>query len=101
MPSIGAFGAYLIDQPLMRNVLADLARWRPRPPPSWQCGWPRYRQRSARERDRSAAASIGLAAARSTGVCKRSTARAAEALECLGGNSYVGDSGMTLYQEAR
>jgi len=34
-------------------------------------------------------------------VCKRSTPHAAEALECLGGNGYVEDSGMPrLYREA-
>ena len=33
------FGAYLIDQPLMRNVLADLAV-EAEPPPSSRCGWP-------------------------------------------------------------
>lgn len=43
---------------------------------------------------------IGLAAAKYW-VCKRSTAHAAEALECLGGNGYVEDSGMPrLYREA-
>jgi putative acyl-CoA dehydrogenase len=43
---------------------------------------------------------IGLAAAKYW-VCKRSTPHAAEALECLGGNGYVEDSGMPrLYREA-
>ena len=43
---------------------------------------------------------IGLAASKYW-VCKRAVAHAAEALECLGGNGYVEDSGMPrLYREA-
>ncbi|HKO32145.1 MAG TPA: acyl-CoA dehydrogenase family protein, partial [Candidatus Limnocylindria bacterium] len=43
---------------------------------------------------------IGLAAAKYW-VCKRATPHAAEAMECLGGNGYVEDSGMPrLYREA-
>ena len=43
---------------------------------------------------------IGLAASKYW-VCKRATPHAAEALECLGGNGYVEDSGMPrLYREA-
>jgi putative acyl-CoA dehydrogenase len=43
---------------------------------------------------------IGLAASKYW-VCKRATPHAAEALECLGGNGYVEDSGMPrLFREA-
>ena len=43
---------------------------------------------------------IGLAASKYW-VCKRATPHAAEAMECLGGNGYVEDSGMPrLYREA-
>ncbi len=43
---------------------------------------------------------IGLAASKYW-VCKRATAHAAEAMECLGGNGYVEESGMPrLYREA-
>ena len=43
---------------------------------------------------------IGLAAGKYW-VCKRATAHAAEAMECLGGNGYVEESGMPrLYREA-
>jgi putative acyl-CoA dehydrogenase len=43
---------------------------------------------------------IGLAAAKYW-VCKRATPHAGEAMECLGGNGYVEDSGMPrLYREA-
>ncbi len=40
-----AFGKELIDQPLMQNVLADLAS-SPRPPPSPRCAWPAPTTRS-------------------------------------------------------
>jgi len=43
---------------------------------------------------------IGLAASKYW-VCKRATPHAAEAMECLGGNGYVEESGMPrLYREA-
>ncbi|HWD64519.1 MAG TPA: acyl-CoA dehydrogenase family protein [Solirubrobacteraceae bacterium] len=86
-----AFGEWLVDQPAMRNVLADLAL------------------------DSEAATAAALRVARSydeaqdgrdfrrfaTAVmkywlCKRAPAHAAEALECLGGNGYVEESGMPL-----
>jgi putative acyl-CoA dehydrogenase len=95
-----AFGRRLVDQPLMRNVLADLAI------------------------EAEAATVLLLRLARAcdgamTGdehdthlkrlgtaigkywVCKRGPAHAAEALECLGGNGYVEESIMPrLYREA-
>ncbi|TWH75024.1 putative acyl-CoA dehydrogenase [Modestobacter roseus] len=89
-----AFGALLADQPLMQNVLADLAL------------------------ESEAATSLGvrLAAAQDAGdrdflrlagavakfwVCKRTPAAVAEALEVLGGNGYVEESGMPrLYRQA-
>ncbi len=90
-----AFGARLVDQPAMRNVLADLAI------------------------ESEAATATAMRVARSyddpsdgafrrfaTAVCKywvskRAAAHAAEALECLGGNGFVEDSGMPLlYRDA-
>lgn len=86
----GAFGGPLIDKPLMRNVLADLAV----------------------ESEAATALALRLAAAYDSGeprerlllrlavpaakywVTKRCTPVAAEALECLGGNGYVEESGM-------
>ena len=85
-----AFGGPLIDKPLMRNVLADLAL----------------------ESEAATTTALRLAAACDAGteqerhlrrlavavtkfwVTKRCPVVAAEALECLGGNGYVEESGM-------
>jgi putative acyl-CoA dehydrogenase len=86
----GAFGGPLIDKPLMRNVLADLAL----------------------ESEAATTTALRLAASCDTDteherhfrrlavavtkfwVTKRCPPVAAEALECLGGNGYVEESGM-------
>jgi putative acyl-CoA dehydrogenase len=89
-----AFGALLADQPLMHNVLADLAV----------------------ESEAATALAIRLAAAVDGGetaflrlagaaakfwVCKRTPTAVAEALEVLGGNGYVEESGVPrLYRQA-
>jgi putative acyl-CoA dehydrogenase len=89
-----AFGALLVDQPLMQNVLADLAV----------------------ESEAATALAIRLAAAQDAGerdllrlagavakfwICKRTPTVVAEALEVLGGNGYVEESGMPrLYRQA-
>lgn len=82
-----AFGARLVEQPAMVNVLADLAL----------------------ESEAATATALRLARAYDEGdtafrrfataiakywVCKRATPHAAEALECLGGNGYVEESQM-------
>ncbi|MDH6213595.1 acyl-CoA dehydrogenase family protein [Streptomyces pseudovenezuelae] len=85
-----AFGAKLVDQPLMRNVLADLAL----------------------ESEAATTLALRLAAAYDDGgeqerallriavptakywVTKRCTPVAVEAAECLGGNGYVEESGL-------
>jgi putative acyl-CoA dehydrogenase len=88
-----AFGARLADQPLMQNVIADLAV----------------------ESEAATALGLRLAAAVDGShlqheaalrrialplakfwVCKRTPAMVAEALECLGGNGYAEESGMPL-----
>ena len=89
-----AFGARLVDQPLMRNVLVDLAL----------------------ETEAATTLSLRLAHAVDEGdsdfsrlavavskywVCKRTAPVVAEALECLGGNGYVEENGLArLYREA-
>jgi putative acyl-CoA dehydrogenase len=95
-----AFGSYLSDQPLMRNVLADLALESEAATV--------LAMRIARATDRAVRGDEGEAAFRRIAgavgkywVCKRTPVHAAEALECFGGNGYVEDSGMPrLYREA-
>jgi putative acyl-CoA dehydrogenase len=95
-----AFGEYLIDQPLMRNVLADLAvEAEAATMVAMRMAGATDRAVRGDERE-SLLRRIGLAAAKYW-VCKRATGHAAEAMECLGGNGYVEDSGMPrLYREA-
>jgi putative acyl-CoA dehydrogenase len=95
-----AFGAYLIDQPLMRNVLADLAV------EAEAATMIAMRMAGATDNavrgDETEALlrRIGLAAAKYW-VCKQAAPHAAEAMECLGGNGYIEDFGMPrLYREA-
>ncbi|MGV0834089.1 acyl-CoA dehydrogenase family protein [Mycolicibacterium thermoresistibile] len=95
-----AFGAYLIDQPLMRNVLADMAV-EAEAATILAMRMAGATDAAVRGDDRETLLRrIGLAAAKYW-VCKRATPHAAEAMECLGGNGYVEDSGMPrLYREA-
>jgi putative acyl-CoA dehydrogenase len=89
-----AFGARLAEQPAMGNVLADLAIESEaataaalRVARSYDGGEPAF-QRFA-------------TAVMKYWVCKRAPGVAGEALECLGGNGYVEDSGMPLlYRDA-
>ncbi|MGW9206311.1 acyl-CoA dehydrogenase family protein [Embleya sp. NPDC055664] len=95
-----AFGAALIHQPLMRNVLADLVI------ESEAATTVAMRLAGAADRalhgDPAEAAFRRIAVAVSKyWVCKRGPMHAAEALECLGGNGYVEESGLPrLYREA-
>ena len=90
-----AFGAPLVDQPAMRNVLADLAIESEAATAT--------AMRVARAYDEPSEAAFRRFA---TAVCKywvskRAAGHAAEALECLGGNGFVEDSGMPLlYRDA-
>ncbi|WP_274563453.1 acyl-CoA dehydrogenase family protein [Streptomyces spiramyceticus] len=85
-----AFGGKLIDKPLMRNVLADLAL------ESEAATTLAMRLAAAydsdTEQDR-AFLRLAVPAAKYW-VTKRCTPVTAEALECLGGNGYVEESGM-------
>jgi putative acyl-CoA dehydrogenase len=115
-----AFGKLLIDQPLMRNVLADLcieseaatalamrlARAYDEAGP--ESGWVGERV-DGRVGPYSSEDDLGDAhmfkrLATAVGkywVCKRAPNHAFESLECLGGNGYVEESGMPrLYREA-
>jgi putative acyl-CoA dehydrogenase len=95
-----AFGARLIDQPLMRNVLADLALESE--------AATTLTLRLAGAADRAVRGDAGEAVFRRIAtavgkywVTKRGPAFTAEALECLGGNGYVEESGMPRhYREA-
>jgi putative acyl-CoA dehydrogenase len=95
-----AFGKKLIDQPLMRNVLSDLAI-------ESEAATVLF-MRLARAFDRRAAgdAAEGAFARFATGVskfwvCKRLPPLVFEAMECIGGNGYVEESIMPrLYREA-
>jgi putative acyl-CoA dehydrogenase len=101
-----AFGKTLIDQPLMKNVLADLC--------IESEAATALAMRLARAYDEAHAdaengendtdAQLFKRLATAVGkywTCKRAPNHAFEALECLGGNGYVEESGMPrLYREA-
>ncbi len=90
-----AFGALLVDQPAMANVLADLAI-----DAEAACA---SAMRVARSYDEPEAADFRrfATAVMKYWVTKRAPAHAAEALECLGGNGYVEESRMPqLYRGA-
>jgi putative acyl-CoA dehydrogenase len=95
-----AFGDLLIDQPLMRNVLADLCVESEAATVSVM--------RLARSYDEVAAGDEGAVELRRLAnpvlkywLCKRAPWHAAECLECLGGNGYVEESGMPrLFRES-
>ncbi|TDC47102.1 DNA alkylation response protein [Jiangella ureilytica] len=93
-----AFGAPLADSALMRAVLADLAlESEAATALGMRLAASADRAGDAQER---ALRRIGLPLAKYW-VCKRTPAAVAEALECLGGNGYVEESGMPrLYREA-
>ena len=94
-----AFGRTLIDQPLMRNVLADLAV---ESEAATITAMRLARAYDAEADDEHEALFRRIASAISKyWICKRGPAHAAEALEVLGGNGYVEDSGMPrLFRES-
>jgi putative acyl-CoA dehydrogenase len=89
-----AFGAKLVDQPAMRNVLADLAL------DSEAATASALRvARAYDEGEESAQFRRFATAVMKYWLCKRAGAHVGEALECLGGNGFVEDSGMpALYR---
>ncbi|OEV04367.1 acyl-CoA dehydrogenase family protein [Streptomyces oceani] len=95
-----AFGAVLREQPLMRNVLADLALESEAATALGLRLATALDRAQAGDQQEAALRRLGLAAGKYW-VCKRGSAHAAEALECLGGNGYVEESGMPrLFREA-
>ena len=85
-----AFGKYLIDQPLMKNVLADLALESE--------AATALSMRLARAFDRASDPHEQVMARLLTPIakfwiCKRGSHFAQEAMECLGGNGYVEEGG--------
>ena len=95
-----AFGASLISQPLMASVLADLVL-ESEAATTLALRLAGAADRAARGDEAEAALlRVALPAAKHW-VCKRAPLHAAEALECLGGNGYVEESGLPrLYREA-
>src|SRR5579875_2578896 len=94
-----AFQKRLIDQPLMRNLLADLAL-ESAAATALALRLARAFDEGAQDRGQRAFARIATAVAKYW-ICKRAPMAVGEALECLGGNGYVEESMMPrLYREA-
>lgn len=85
-----AFGRQLVDQPLMRNVLADLAV------ESEAATTLMMRIAGAYDRDESPFSRIATAIGKYW-LCKRTPMFAAEALECLGGLGYIEEAPMARW----
>jgi len=89
-----AFGSALVDQPLMRNVLMDLAL------ESEAATTLGLRLAAAVDEGDTAFSRLAVAVGKYW-VCKRTAPMVAEALECLGGNGLVEENGLArLYREA-
>jgi putative acyl-CoA dehydrogenase len=88
-----AFGKLLADQPLMRNVLADLCL-ESEAATVTAMRLARAYDRRAEDPAEAAFARVATAIAKYW-VCKRGPGHAAEALECLGGNGFVEESGLS------
>ncbi|SPE99656.1 acyl-CoA dehydrogenase family protein [Streptomyces sp. MA5143a] len=90
-----AFGGKLIDKPLMRNVLADLALESEAATTLALRLAAAYDAAEGPDGDEGERALLRLAVpAAKYWVTKRCTATVTEAAECLGGNGYVEESGM-------
>ena len=97
-----AFGKRLLEQPAMINVLADLAVDSEAATTVVMrlAGAVDRTARGGDDRREAGVRRVGLAVTKYW-LCKRLSTHVAEALECLGGNGYVEDSGMPrLYREA-
>ncbi|GGQ62852.1 acyl-CoA dehydrogenase family protein [Couchioplanes azureus] len=95
-----AFGGRLIDKPLMRNVCADLAV-ETEAATALALRLAGAVDRGVRGDDGERAFGRLAVAVGKYWVCKRQPAVVGEALECLGGNGYVEESGLPrLYRDA-
>jgi len=93
------FGRLLIDQPLMRNVLADLCL-ESEAATTLAIRLARAFDRSTEDEREQKFARIATAIAKYW-ITKRAPALVAEALECLGGNGYIEESPLPrLYRDA-
>jgi putative acyl-CoA dehydrogenase len=94
-----AFGRLLVEQPLMRNVLADLAL-ESEAATAFALRVAGAVDRAAKDPHEAAFARIATAVGKYW-ICKRAPAFANEAQECLGGNGYVEESLLPrLYRQA-
>ncbi|MET0559329.1 MAG: acyl-CoA dehydrogenase family protein [Solirubrobacterales bacterium] len=94
------FGRELVEQPLMQNVLADLAVESEAATIAAMRLARAYDEAIAGEEDATNLKRIANAVLKYW-ICKRAPMHAGEALECLGGNGYVEDSGMPrLFRES-
>jgi putative acyl-CoA dehydrogenase len=92
-----AFGKLLIDQPLMQNVLADLCV---ESEAATITAMRLARAYDAVDDERETLFKRLATAVSKYWICKRGSAVAIEALECLGGNGYIEESGMPrLYRD--
>jgi putative acyl-CoA dehydrogenase len=95
-----AFGKLLVEQPLMQNVLADLALESEAATLTFMRLAKACDGAAAGDEREAALKRIATAIAKYW-ACKRAAAHAAEALECLGGNGYVEESIMPrLFRES-
>ncbi|MCU1673367.1 MAG: acyl-CoA dehydrogenase [Frankiales bacterium] len=95
-----AFGGLLVDKPLMRNVLADLSLESEAATTLMMRLAGAVDRAQAGDAQEQAFKRLAVAVGKYW-VTKRAPNVAAEALECLGGNGYVEESGMPrLYREA-
>ncbi len=94
------FGTVLTDQPLMRNVLADLCVESEAATISALRLARAYDESLAGDEEATNLKRIANAVLKYW-ICKRAPMHAGEALECLGGNGYVEESGMPrLFRES-
>jgi putative acyl-CoA dehydrogenase len=95
-----AFGKLLVDQPLMQNVLADLAVESEAATIAAMRLARAYDEAAAGDEEAQQFKRIANAVLKYW-LCKRAPMHAAEALECFGGNGFVEESGMPrLYRES-